>query len=169
VRVAVETAEQRARRERQRGLFDGIAGRYDATRASYPAEIVDAMLTTARVGRGAAVLEIGCGTGQLTRRLAGRGLDLTAIDIGAAMADAARRNVADPLVRFQATAFEDLANAGPFDLIVSATERSSRPALTSAWCGRPFWRWRRLPAHLGCADAVTAQRTPPAAGRARRG
>jgi len=119
--VGAETAGQRARRERQRGLFDGIAGLYDATRASYPAEIVDAMLTTARVGRGAAVLEIGCGTGQLTRRLAGRGLNLTAIDIGAAMADAARRNVADPLVRFQATAFEDLASAGPFDLIVSAT------------------------------------------------
>ena len=119
--VAAETDEQRRKREQQRGLFDGVAGLYDATRQSYPAEIVEAILTTAATGSGAAVLEIGCGTGQLTRQLAGRGLHVTAIDIGPAMVDAARRNVPDPMVGFQVSAFEDFTGGGPFDLIVSAT------------------------------------------------
>ena len=119
--MAAETDEQRRKREQQRGLFDGVAGRYDATRQSYPAEIVDAILTTAAIGQGAAVLEIGCGTGQLTRQLAGRGLHVTAIDIGPAMIGAARRNVPDPMARFQISAFEDFTGIGPFDLIVSAT------------------------------------------------
>jgi ubiquinone/menaquinone biosynthesis C-methylase UbiE len=59
--VAAETDQQRRKREQQRGLFDRVAGRYDATRQSYPAEIVEAILTTAGIGQGAAVLEIGCG------------------------------------------------------------------------------------------------------------
>jgi 2-polyprenyl-3-methyl-5-hydroxy-6-metoxy-1,4-benzoquinol methylase len=67
------------------------------------------------------VLEIGCGTGQLTRQLAGRAFDLTAIDIGAAMVRTARSNVADTTARFQVCSFEDFADTGPFDLIVSAT------------------------------------------------
>ena len=62
------------------------------------------------------MLEIGCGTGQLTRQLASRAFNLTAIDIGAAMIEAARRNVADPTVRFR-----DFAGGAPFDLIVSGT------------------------------------------------
>jgi 16S rRNA A1518/A1519 N6-dimethyltransferase RsmA/KsgA/DIM1 with predicted DNA glycosylase/AP lyase activity len=41
-----------------------------------------------RSGPGAAVLEIGCGTGQFTRQLDGRALNLTAIDIGAALVQA---------------------------------------------------------------------------------
>jgi len=122
VLVTAETDEQRRTRERQRGLFDGVAGLYDATRQGYPAEIVDCIFATAAIGPGAAaVLEIGCGTGQLARQLAGRAFNLTAIDIGAAMVEAARRNVADPMARFQISSFEDFADSEPSDLIVSAT------------------------------------------------
>jgi ubiquinone/menaquinone biosynthesis C-methylase UbiE len=121
--VTAETAEERRSREQLRGLFDGVAGLYDATRQGYPAEIVSTIFSTAAVGpgAGAAVLEIGCGTGQFTRQLADRALDLTAIDIGAAMVAAARRNVADPRARFQVCSFEEFDGHGPFDLIVSAT------------------------------------------------
>jgi len=66
------------------------------------------------------VLEIGCGTGQMTRQLSGRGLDLTAIDIGAALVQGARRNVADAAVRFEVCSFEEFTADGSFDLIVSA-------------------------------------------------
>jgi ubiquinone/menaquinone biosynthesis C-methylase UbiE len=119
--VTVETQEQRRKREQQRLLFDDVAGLYDATRRGYPAEIVGTIFSTAAIGPGAAVLEIGCGTGQFTRQLAGRALDVTAIDIGAAMVAAARRNVADPRTWFQVCSFEDFTSTGPFDLIVSAT------------------------------------------------
>ena len=37
------------------------------------------------------------------------------------MVQAARRNVADAAARFQVCSFEDFADSGPFDLIVSAT------------------------------------------------
>jgi SAM-dependent methyltransferase len=119
--VVTESNVKRRKREQQRGLFDGVADLYDVARRGYPEEIVDVMLATAAIGPGNAVLEIGCGTGQLTRQLAGRGLNVTAIDIGPAMIAAARRNVTDPMVEFQISAFEDFANGGPFDLIVSAT------------------------------------------------
>jgi len=121
VDVTVETPEQRRTRERQRLLFDGVAGLYDATRRHYPAAIADAVVANAAIRPGSAVLEIGCGTGQFTRHLAGRGLDVTAIDVGAAMVQTARRNVADATVRFQVCSFEDFADGGPFDLIVSAS------------------------------------------------
>jgi len=119
--VISETDEQRGRREQWRRLFDGIAGRYDAARPGYPAEIVDTVCAIAGTGPGASVLEIGCGTGQLTRQLAGRSFQLTAIDIGTAMIAAARRNVSDLAARFQVCSFEQFTGRGPFDLIVSAT------------------------------------------------
>jgi ubiquinone/menaquinone biosynthesis C-methylase UbiE len=119
--VQSETDEQRRKRQEQRVLFDGIAERYDASRQDYPAEIVDAILSTAETGPGASVLEIGCGTGQLTRQLAGRRFDLTAIDIGPALITEGRHKISDPTVRFEVSAFEDFSDRGPFDLIVSAT------------------------------------------------
>jgi SAM-dependent methyltransferase len=118
--VTSETSVQRQEREQRRALFDRVAGRYDATRPGCPAEVVDNMIATAAAGPGATVLEIGCGTGQLTRQLSGRGLDLTAIDIGAALVEGARHHVADAAVRFQVCSFEEFTAAGPFDLIVSA-------------------------------------------------
>jgi ubiquinone/menaquinone biosynthesis C-methylase UbiE len=119
--VTPETGEQRKRREQMRRLFDGIAGQYDANRQGYPAEIVDAVCASSGIGQGAHVLEIGCGTGQLTRQLADRAFSVTAIDIGVTMIEAARRNVTDPVVRFQVSSFEDFEDDQPFDLIVSAT------------------------------------------------
>jgi ubiquinone/menaquinone biosynthesis C-methylase UbiE len=94
-------------------LFDGVAGLYDATRRGYPAEIVSTIVSTAAIGPGAAVMEIGCGTGQFTRQLASRALDVTAIDIGAAMVAAARRNAADPGVRSRCAPSRTSPAAGP--------------------------------------------------------
>jgi 2-polyprenyl-3-methyl-5-hydroxy-6-metoxy-1,4-benzoquinol methylase len=119
--MVTEAAAERRRRENWRRLFDNVADRYDATRPGYPVELIDEVCRAAGLRPGAQVLEIGCGTGQLTRQLAGRGYRLTAIDLGASMVAAAERNVADPRVRFEVCAFEEFAGAGPFDLIVSAT------------------------------------------------
>lgn len=47
----------------------------------YPDAAVDFLLHTVEIDERGAVLEAGCGTGQLTRQLAGRGVRLTAIDI----------------------------------------------------------------------------------------
>jgi ubiquinone/menaquinone biosynthesis C-methylase UbiE len=120
VTTEAESERERDKRHFQRALFDGIAERYEASRPGYPARVVDFITTTARLGPGAAVLEIGCGTGQLTERLARPGFRLTAIDIGASMIAAARRRLAGSEVSFQVTSFEDLdAGDASFDLVIS--------------------------------------------------
>ena len=69
----------------------------------------------------AAVLEVGCGTGQLTERLAYSGFRLTAIDIGPPMIAAARRRLAGAEVSFRVTSFEDVdAVDASFDLVISS-------------------------------------------------
>ena len=120
--VPFETAEERRKRERQRLLFDETAELYDATRRGYPSVVIDAVIKTAGLGPGATVLEIGCGTGQLTQQLTATGVRVTAIDIGPSMISAARRNVTDPAVSFEVTSFEDFeATDHSFDLLISAT------------------------------------------------
>ena len=63
-------------------VFDEVAEDYDRHRPTYPDVLVDRACADAGIGAGAAVLEIGCGTGQLTRSLLARGLRVTAIEPG---------------------------------------------------------------------------------------
>jgi len=117
-----EDADERARRERRRAGFDRVAERYDATRVGYPDALVDEMLATAGVGPGDPVLEVGCGTGQLTRQLADRGMALTAIDLGPAMVAVARKRLDDRHVHWWVGPFEEFDAGGEtFALVVSAT------------------------------------------------
>lgn len=123
--TGAETQRERDKRHFQRTLFDGAASLYDASRPGYPASVVEFVAATSGIGPGAAILEIGCGTGQLTERLAvltaGLGARLTAIDIGPAMIDAARRRVGNSAVSFQVTSFEDFQAAdASFDLVISS-------------------------------------------------
>ena len=61
-------------------VFDEVAEDYDRHRPSYPDVLVDQACEG--IAPGAAVLEIGCGTGQLTRGLLARGLRVTAVEPG---------------------------------------------------------------------------------------
>jgi 2-polyprenyl-3-methyl-5-hydroxy-6-metoxy-1,4-benzoquinol methylase len=110
VSAGTESERERDRRYFQRSLFDGIADRYEAARPGYPPRVVEFVAATAGLVPGASVLEIGCGTGQLTERLAGSGFRLTAIDIGPSLIAAARRRVADADVSFQVRTFAGSSN-----------------------------------------------------------
>jgi SAM-dependent methyltransferase len=71
---------------------------------------------------GSRVLEIGCGTGQLTRSLVGCGANTTAIDPAPAVIAVAQRRLSKDSVNFRVTTFEDFEWPDfEFDLIVSAT------------------------------------------------
>ena len=63
-------------------VFNEVAEEYDRHRPAYPDALVDRACEVAGLGPGAMVLEIGCGTGQLTRSLLARGLRVTAIEPG---------------------------------------------------------------------------------------
>jgi SAM-dependent methyltransferase len=123
------------RREALRATFDTAAERYDTARPRYPEAAVAEL---ARLAAGGRVLEIGCGTGQLTVPLAGYGLDITAVELGPELAGVARRNLAGyPRVQVLTGAFEEVElPEAAFDLVVAATSfawvapevRISRPA-----------------------------------------
>jgi SAM-dependent methyltransferase len=111
-----------ADRRRLRATFDGVAERYDAVRPRYPAALVDDLVARAGLGPGSRVLEIGPGTGQLTVDLAARGLDVTAVELGPALAGVARRNLAAfPNARVVVGDFEEYDVPEPLDAVVAAT------------------------------------------------
>jgi SAM-dependent methyltransferase len=72
-------------------VFDEIAEDYDRHRPSYPDALVDRACED--IGPGATVLEIGCGTGQLTRSLLTRGLRVTALEPGRQLIARARERL----------------------------------------------------------------------------
>jgi len=66
---------------------------------------------------GEQILDVGCGSGQLTAALAAAGIDFVGIDNDSAMIEAARRNA--PHVRFEVGNARTFAFDAPFDAIFS--------------------------------------------------
>jgi ubiquinone/menaquinone biosynthesis C-methylase UbiE len=89
-------------------VFDEIAAEYDRNRPMYPDELVDQACQVAGIGAGDRVLEIGCGSGQLTRSLLARGLHVTALEPGQNLMALARQNLEGAgAVEFMNARFED--------------------------------------------------------------
>jgi SAM-dependent methyltransferase len=110
-------------RFRLRAGFDRIADVYDRVRPGYPPAMFDDLAELAGIGPGSTVLEIGCGTGQASVRLAERGCDLLAVELGPRLAERA----AERLARFDSARvvvadFDRWAPESPgFDVVFSAT------------------------------------------------
>jgi SAM-dependent methyltransferase len=83
-----------ANRDLFRATFDEDPDAFDRTRPVAPPIVFDDVARLARLTRGSAVLEIGPGTGQATRPLAARGFRVTALELGPALAERARHNLA---------------------------------------------------------------------------
>jgi SAM-dependent methyltransferase len=131
----VRHPDQRARR----ASFDEVAELYDRARPVYPDELVDDVVELAGLGPRSRVVEIGCGTGKATLQLAGRGLRITCVELGASLADLARRKLAlFPGVEVVTADFETWTPPRTdYDAVVSFTafhwiEREKRYPLTAA-------------------------------------
>jgi SAM-dependent methyltransferase len=127
-------------------VFNEIALEYDRNRPTYPDALLDKACEVGRIRDGDRVLEIGCGTGQLTRSLLARGLRVTALEPG------------DRLIRI---AEENLEASGDVDLVHGRLEdmqlpRASYQAVFSAsaihWVD-PDLGWRKI------ADALAPDGT----------
>jgi SAM-dependent methyltransferase len=89
-------------------VFNEVAGEYDRHRPTYPEALIDQACEVAGIRPGAPVLEIGCGTGRLTRSLLARGLRVTAIEPGDQLIAQARDQLQDAGdVRFVNERLED--------------------------------------------------------------
>ncbi|WBO61917.1 class I SAM-dependent methyltransferase [Streptomyces camelliae] len=112
-----------SRRQRLSRTFDEDAELYDRARPGYPPELYDDLAELAGAVPGSRVLEVGCGTGQATVPLAGRGCRITAVEAGPGMAAVARRNLAGAAeVEVVTAEFESWPlPQEPFDVVVSAT------------------------------------------------
>ncbi|GAA0246817.1 class I SAM-dependent methyltransferase [Cryptosporangium japonicum] len=104
-------------------VFDEVADVYDRIRPGYPDEAFADLGSLTGAGRGSAVLEVGCGTGQATRSLAALGYAVTALEPGPGLAALARRRLAGyPAVEVVPTTFERWdARGRRFDLLVAAS------------------------------------------------
>jgi SAM-dependent methyltransferase len=127
-------------------VFNEVAVEYDRNRPAYPDALVDQACEVAGITDGDRVLEIGCGTGQLTRSLLARGLRVSALEPG------------DQLIGI---AEENLKAAGDVEFLHARLEdmqlpRESYEAVFSAsaihWVD-PDVGWRKI------ADALTASGT----------
>jgi SAM-dependent methyltransferase len=89
-------------------VFDEVAVEYDRHRPAYPDELIDQACQFAGIGIGDRVLEIGCGSGQLTRGLLARGLRVTALEPGPSLIALAEQNLdGTGNVEFVNARFED--------------------------------------------------------------
>jgi ubiquinone/menaquinone biosynthesis C-methylase UbiE len=103
-------------------VFDRVAEEYDRVRRGYPPELVEAACELGGLGPNSHIVEVGCGTGKLTRVLAARGLRVEAVDPGPELVRVARRQLGESSVQFHISRFEDVdLPAGAFAAVFSAT------------------------------------------------
>lgn len=104
-------------------VFDEVAAEYDRHRPAYPDELVEQACQVAGIGTGDHVLEIGCGSGQLTSGLVALGLHVTALEPGGNLIALARQNLEGAgEVEFVNARFEDaLLPREQFQAVFSAS------------------------------------------------
>ena len=107
----------------KRLLFDTIAEIYDLVRPRYPRSLIDDLEEACHLEGSGKILEIGPGTGQLTKSLAERGLNIDCVEIGSKLAGIARSRLSEfPNIRIKIGNFEKMKyKANYYDLAVFGT------------------------------------------------
>jgi SAM-dependent methyltransferase len=117
-------------------VFNEVAEDYDRHRPRYPDLLIDRACRAARLGAGDAVLEIGCGTGQLTRSLVARGLRVTAVEPG-------RRLLARARDQLEGVGDVQFVNARLEDAVLPPAHYSAAFSASAIHWVDPDVSWRR--------------------------
>jgi ubiquinone/menaquinone biosynthesis C-methylase UbiE len=106
----------------QRSTFDQVASVYSKARPDYPDALVDDVVSNADLKPNDRIFEVGCGTGQVTKRFAERRFPILATDPGSEMLRGAREGLANfGNVEFLETTFEAWpTDRAAFPLIIAA-------------------------------------------------
>ena len=167
-----------------RRLYGRDPSGYDAGRPDYPSGLYDVLEDRCRARADARVLEIGPGTGRVTRRLLALGAKVTAVEPNADIASWLADRLTSPDLQVIVAPFEDAGlPTASFDLAVAATSfhwvqpdpglvelrRVLRPgAWLALWCKRrrrrPYQPSFRVWPRCGCP---TSRRSHPASARHR--
>ena len=104
-------------------VFDEDPELYDRVRPLYPAALFTDLVAITGIDERSSILEVGCGTGQATRSLAGLAGAIVAVEAGDGIAALARRRLADlPNVAVETSSFEEWDHRGRrFDALVAAS------------------------------------------------
>jgi SAM-dependent methyltransferase len=109
-------------RETLRHTFETTADLYEAARPSYTADLFNDLISLAGLEPGTRLLEIGCATGKATRALLERGFSVVCVEMGARLAERARRNLDGLPVDIHVEPFETWdGEPETFDLVYAAT------------------------------------------------
>lgn len=119
--MAIDPSEDQRTDLRQ--TFDREALRYHRARPGYPEPIFDLIAEAGKFDPKPTVLEVGAGTGQATRSMAARDWQITAVELGASLAEVGRSALAEfDTVEFIAGDIETLQlPLGQFDAVVAFT------------------------------------------------
>ena len=123
-------------------VFDDVADEYDRHRPTYPDALVDEACRVAGIGPGDRVLEVGCGTGQLTRSLVARGLRVVAVEPGERLLAVAQRNLAPAAAAGTVAAAGTAAAACAVEFVHARFEDADLPAKGfRAVFSASAWHW----------------------------
>jgi cyclopropane fatty-acyl-phospholipid synthase-like methyltransferase len=123
------------------GTFDSAAEVYQEARPQYPERLFDRLVSVTGLQPGDRVLEVGAGPGKATLPLARRGLRITALEPGPALAARARRDLAGYPVEVVEARLEDW---------------DGEPSAYAAVIAATSWHWvdpEVLPRSGSCAAA----------------
>lgn len=106
-----------------RRTFNSNAALYHSMRPRYPELLFDTLSAETQLSDDARLLEIGSGTGQATESLAKRNYEITAVELGANLAELGRKALKNyPNVHIITSSFEEIElESESYDLIYSAT------------------------------------------------
>lgn len=102
--------------------FEEVADLYTEVRPAYPAAVVADIIEFSSIPPLGRILEVGCGPGNATLPFAEHGYTVTAIELGARLAEIAKQRCTSyPRVHILHCAFEDWeVDRGAYDLAISA-------------------------------------------------
>jgi SAM-dependent methyltransferase len=110
-------------RDQLKWSFDANAAVYDRGRPGYPGQLFDDVVALSGPPPGGRILEIGAGTGHATLPFAMRGYRIESIELGEALAERWRQNLADyPNASIRVGQFEEIEDSpATYDLAIAAS------------------------------------------------